>query len=390
MTRTVRVELGEHAYGVHIAPGLLERAGELVRASLRHTASRVLVVRDAGVADTDAGRLRGSLARAGFEVCELILTPREPDKSLGTLSIILEALARRRADRHDPVIALGGGIIGDLAGFAAAVYRRGVPFVQCPTTLLAMVDASVGGKTGVNFDVGGVLRKNFVGAFHQPAAVLIDPAVLATLPARELRCGMAECVKHGLIGAHAGEPALLEWTRANTDAILALAPEKLTELIARNVAVKAAIVAVDEHEEADDTAGGRALLNLGHTFGHAIETIPHLSPDGDPSHAPLRHGEAVALGLIAAARCAVVLGLCDASLSGEVAELLARIGLPVAVANLPESGDVISRMGHDKKVIGGRMRLVLPLNKGYARIVANPPIEAVGASIEGIRLRDIT
>ncbi len=278
-------------------------------------------------------------------------------------------------------------MVGDLAGFAAATYRRGVPVIQCPTTLLAMVDASVGGKTGVNLDLGTSeapdLKKNAVGAFHQPSLVLADTDSLGSLAPRHLRAGLAECIKHGMIAADAGDPGLLAWIGKNLNGLLGLDRALVTELVTRNVAVKARIVAGDEREE--NSSGGRAILNLGHTFGHAIETLPGLSPDRNMANAPLLHGEAVALGLVAAAACSAKLGLCPLGLLDQVGDLLTRAGLPTKVAGLPSDEAIITLMGHDKKAMGGAMRLVLPVGGGRAMVVANPAREGVAAGLAAIR-----
>jgi 3-dehydroquinate synthase len=290
-----------------------------------------------------------------------------------------------RHERTQPLVALGGGLVGDLAGFTAATYRRGVPLIQCPTTLLAMADASIGGKTGVNIDLGGEggLKKNMAGAFHQPALVLIDPDLLRSLAPRQFRAGLAECVKHGLIGAAAGDPGLFRWTAEHLVGLLALDPPCVAELVARNIAVKAAIASPDEREERPD--GGRILLNLGHTFAHAIETLPHLTPDGDPTKAPLLHGEAVALGLVAAAETARELDLCGAAEVDQLLSVLSRSGLPVEINGLPPAARLIELMGFDKKVASGRLRLVLPTGTGHATVVSNPPIAAINAGLEAIR-----
>ncbi|MCA9311220.1 MAG: iron-containing alcohol dehydrogenase, partial [Phycisphaerales bacterium] len=258
------VQLAERSYDIVVGAGVLDELGPRAKALVpgRHA----FLVTDHNLPRSTIARARTSLEAAGFRVTEASANATEPEKSLATVERLLEAVGRARLERRDPVIALGGGIVGDVTGFVAASYRRGVPFIQCPTTLLAMVDASVGGKTGVNLVIGGALRKNMVGAFWQPRTVLADIATLASLPERERRAGLAECLKHGLICA-ATDPALFDWTVAHADAIARLDAPALTELVTRNVAVKAAVVAGDEREEA--SSGGRALLNLGHTFGHA-------------------------------------------------------------------------------------------------------------------------
>ncbi len=380
---TVRVDLGDRAYPVLIGPAVLASAADALGRALGQLPLRAGLVVDLGAAD-HAARAERALASAGVEPVRVEVEPSERAKSLASLETILVALARARLERGEPVVAVGGGIVGDLAGFAAACYRRGVPALQCPTTLLAMVDASVGGKTGVNLDLGeaGGLAKNMAGAFHQPLAVLADIDTLATLPKRHLRAGLAECVKHALISADFGDAAYLDWIAASIDAILALDPDAVTELVRRSVQIKARVVAGDEREEA---RLGRALLNLGHTFAHAIETLPWLTPDGDPANAPLQHGEAVAVGLIAACRCSERLSLCDPSLGDEAEAILRRIGLPTRLAGLPDDSTLASLMGGDKKVHGGRLRLVLPTERGRATVVDDPPAHAVLAGIGAVR-----
>lgn len=384
MRRTVRVELGPRSYDVIIGAGALAEVGaRSLDAAVRP--ARAMIVHDDALPAELCLSVCASVRSAGM-TCETVAThASEPDKSLARLAPILGALARARLERRDILVALGGGIVGDLAGFAAAVYRRGIPFIQCPTTLLAMVDASVGGKTGVNLEVGGGLRKNMAGAFHQPRAVIADVSALATLPARHFRAGLAECIKHALIAGDQGDPALLDWAEASLPAILRREAGALVELIARNVAVKARVVSGDEFETAPDEQGGRAILNLGHTFGHAIETLPALSPDGDPAHAPLHHGEAVALGLVAAAACAGRLGLADPTLARRVVAILTTAGLPTKARGLPSNRQVMDLMSHDKKVAGGKLRLVLPTDPGHAKVVADPPAAAVEAGLDAIR-----
>jgi 3-dehydroquinate synthetase len=384
-TRSIPVPLGDRAYEVRIGPGILANLGAWTAALTR--GRRAFLIADPNLPSATVATATASLTSAGFTVAPASLRATEPDKSLDSAARLLAEIAEQRLDRLDPVIALGGGIVGDVGGFVAAIYRRGVPIIQCPTTLLSMVDASVGGKTGVNLrtrapgDAG--LKKNLVGAFHQPVLVAADVSTLASLPDRELRCGLAECVKHGLIAAPGDGGALLDWTEAALARILTRDPAALAELVARNVRVKASIVGQDEREDPDKDV--RALLNLGHTFGHAIETLPGLSPDGNPAHAPLHHGEAVALGLVAAARCAQNLGLCDKAVGDRLTSLLTRIGLPVRIPGLPEAGTVIAAMRYDKKVLGGRLRLVLPTSSGV-RVVDDPGEAAIRAGIAAIRV----
>lgn len=389
--REVRVTLGARGYSVLVEPGALQRLGEIV-AGLLPGVGRGFVVFDEGLPEAVPAAVVASLSAAGITAPTFGIRPSERAKSLATLGRILEELTGARHERREPVIALGGGIVGDLAGFAAGVYRRGVPIVQCPTTLLAMVDASVGGKTGVNLDLGGDgggedLKKNMVGVFHQPVAVVADVSMLASLPARDLRSGLAECVKHGMLSAEWGDGGLLDWTEANLGSILAREPGTLVELVARNVGVKAAVVGSDEREEADPADGGRAILNLGHTFAHAIETLPGLSSDDDPRNAPLQHGEAVGLGLVAACRCAEAMNpsLRVERIGDRIVALLGRIGLPTRVTGLPDRDRILWLMTHDKKVSGGVLRVILPSGRGSARVVEGPPPSALAAGVDAIR-----
>jgi 3-dehydroquinate synthase len=333
---------------------------------------RVLVVHDGALPHACVAQVTRGAARAGAQVHTLALRATEAGKSLASAEKVCGAAAGARLERGDLMVALGGGVIGDLAGFAAAIYRRGVRFVQCPTTLLSMVDASVGGKTGVNLRVGGALQKNMAGAFHQPSRVVADVATLASLPRREMASGLAECVKHGLIGGGLGEPDLLLWTGARAPRVLALHAPSVSELVHRNVRLKARVVAGDERETASSRQGGRMLLNLGHTFGHAIETLPRLTRVRAGlalGSGHLLHGEAVALGLVAACRVSEELGLSDRGLSARVIEALERCELPTGVRGLPAPGAVIDAMRADKKVAGGRLRLVLPVRAMKARVV---------------------
>ena len=276
---TVTLELPHHAYDVLIDAGLLKSLGKLVR-EINRGAKAALII-DKNIEKSHGRVAARSLSAADFDCVVGVMPPGEDYKTLGTVRGLYEVLLDAKLERQSPVVALGGGITGDTVGFVAATYLRGVPFVQVPTTLLAMVDASVGGKVGVNMPQG----KNLIGAFHQPTRVVIDPDVLMTLPERELRCGMAECIKHGVIR----DPELLDWTIAHAKAIANLDSATMVELVARNVAIKAGVVIRDEKE-----AGERAHLNFGHTFAHAIEAAGRYGEAFD-----IHHGEAVALGMVA-------------------------------------------------------------------------------------------
>jgi 3-dehydroquinate synthase len=372
----VTVNLGPRSYDVVIGSGTLASLGATVAGSAPAKPRRAVLAFDQGLPTKTVEVIERSIAAAGIALVRFGLTATEERKSLDQLAALLAFMAGERVERSEPLIALGGGIVGDLAGFAAASYRRGIPFVQCPTTLLSMVDASVGGKTGVNLPgPGQSLLKNMAGAFHQPRAVVIDVTTLNSLPDRHFRAGLAECIKHGMIAADWGDPSLAEWTAARLPRILARDSSALTELIARNVRIKAAVVQEDEREEAAD--GGRALLNLGHTFAHAIETIATLSPDGDPAHAPLLHGEAVALGLIAASATSEAAGHAPTGLRTATESRLSAAGLPTRIAGLPDAPELLARMAHDKKVSAGRLRLILPTAPGHAAVFEDVPESAV-------------
>jgi 3-dehydroquinate synthase len=358
--RTLRVALGNRAYEILIGPGLLEATG-LVSEQLANP--RVAIVSNTVVAPLYLERLAVPLRAIGIRTTEIILPDGEAYKNWETLNDIFDALLADRCDRTTTIIALGGGVIGDLAGFAAASYQRGVPFIQVPTTLLSQVDSSVGGKTGINHPRG----KNMVGAFWQPKLVLADTDTLATLPIRELSAGLAEVIKYGLIR----DLPFLEWLEANMERLMAREADALTHAIERSCANKAEVVAGDERETARD--GGRALLNLGHTFGHAIET--------GVGYGKWLHGEAVAAGTVMAAELSHRLGWLTASDVDRVRDLLTRAGLPAAGAKLGVER-YLDLMGHDKKVIAGRLRLVLLKRLGEAVTYADAPPADIRAAIE--------
>lgn len=381
------------AYEVRVGAGVATSFAADCARTIGHTPGRLFAALDDGVPESFTGPILASFESAGYAVTTHLVHATERTKSLETLGAMLEAVASAGLERRDPVLAIGGGIVGDVAGYAASSYRRGVPVIQCPTTLLAMVDASVGGKTGVNLTVrtnreGGAegeptLLKNMAGAFHQPRAVLADVSALDSLSDRHLRSGLAECLKHGLISGAWDDPELSSWMDEHANAIMARDRATLIECVSRNVAVKARVVAADEKERSD--TGGRALLNLGHTFAHAIETIPTLSPNSDPANAPLHHGEAVALGLVGASACAAAMGLVDPAHTERTIASVSACGLPVRVAGLPDDGALIARMRHDKKAAGGVLRLTLPTGDAEAALIADPPLDAVRAGWSRIR-----
>jgi 3-dehydroquinate synthase len=386
--RHIRIELPSRSYDVLIGAAVRYELAEAIRAAAPGAARAALFV-DEGIRQGSLiAALHMSLTRAGLTVLHdesMVLSPSESMKSLATVERLTAALSAYKLDRSDVAVVLGGGVLGDLVGFAASAYRRGIRWINLPSTLLAMVDASVGGKTGANLLVNGSLKKNMVGAFWQPAFVVADVDSLHTLDDRHFRAGLAECIKHGMLSAGWGDPDLGAWTAASLPAILKRDTGTLIELIARNVTVKAAVVGHDEREEAPDAERGRALLNLGHTFGHVIETLPHLSPDDNPANAPLHHGEAVALGLIAASAAAELLGIAPSGTLDRTFATLSAAGLPTAIAGLPPTPDLIALMQHDKKVARGQLRLVLPTQPGHCRVVSDPSPGAVEAGWQAIR-----
>jgi len=337
----IDVALGERRYPIRIGAGLLDEG--IWRGALR--GRHALVVTDDRVAPLYLARVERALGALTHD--SIVLPAGEASKTLEHTARVLDALARLGASRDAAVIALGGGVVGDLAGFAAATWMRGVDFVQLPTTLLAMVDSSVGGKTGVNIAAG----KNLVGAFHQPRAVFIDTATLATLPGREYAAGLAEVVKYGAIG----DADFFAWLEANADALEARDGDALAEAIGFSCRYKAGVVARDEREQ-----GERALLNFGHTFGHALEA--------ERGYGDLLHGEAVAIGMVLAAKLSAALGRAPAEDADRLARLLSRFGLPVAPPRA-DADALLARMRLDKKNVSGRLRLILWRGIGKAEIV---------------------
>jgi 3-dehydroquinate synthase len=346
----LEVKLGRRSYPILIGPGLL---GESETLSAHTGAPKLLVVTDDVVAPLWLPRLEQGLAGRALETC--ILPGGEEQKTLGNVATIIDALVAARLNRDGMVLALGGGVIGDVAGFAAASYQRGIAIVQLPTTLLAQVDSSVGGKTGVNHPGG----KNLIGAFHQPAAVITDTDTLATLPDRHLRAGIAEIVKAAL----AADAGLFAWLEANVQKLLAQDAPALEHAIRGACEIKAAIVGQDERER-----GRRAILNLGHTFGHAIET--------GAGFGQVLHGEAVAAGIVLAAELSARAGRLAGAEALRIRELLLSAGLPVDPPRLGRAR-MLELMRMDKKVEGGRIRLVLLDGIGQATVTADYPRDAL-------------
>ena len=343
---TVIVDIGDRSYPILIGERLLGRV-DLIAPYV--TQKRIALVTNSVVAPLYLERFAALLAQAGFDVISVVLPDGEAHKNWETLNLIFDALLKNRCERGTTVVALGGGVIGDLAGFAAATYQRGVPYIQVPTTLLAQVDSSVGGKTAINHPLG----KNMIGAIYQPRLVLSDITTLSTLPARELSAGLAEIVKYGLIM----DRSLFEWLEGNMERLRGRDSSALGYAIQRSCEIKAAVVAADERE-----LGQRVLLNLGHTFGHAIET--------GLGYGIWLHGEAVAAGIVLAARLSERMGHLHARDVKRIAELLGRAGLPTEAPAL-EGNRYLELMGHDKKVKDGRLRLVLLRAIGEAYVTSD-------------------
>ncbi|MDP5238609.1 3-dehydroquinate synthase [Uliginosibacterium sp. 31-16] len=355
--RTVNVALAERAYPIRIGQNLLSKP-ELILPYLR--SPRVAIVTNEVVAPLLLIRLVEGLTEAGVQVTSIILPDGESRKDWSTLNQIFDGLLGARCERTTTLIALGGGVIGDMAGFAAATYQRGVPFIQIPTTLLSQVDSSVGGKTAINHPLG----KNMIGAFYQPRLVLADIDTLQTLPDAELKAGLAEVIKYGFIR----DLPFLEWLEANIDAILAKDPAALAYAVERSCINKAEVVANDETEQ-----GERALLNLGHTFGHAIEA--------GLGFGAWLHGEAVAAGTVMAAELSARLGLLEARDVARVRKILERAGLPVIGPKLGAER-YIDLMRHDKKVESGRLRLILLKAIGQGIIHDSASLDDIEAAID--------
>ena len=358
MTKTITVGLGDRAYDIHVGAGLLARAGELLKPLAK---GLVPVVTDEHVAALHLQPLLASLKAAGIEARSIVMTPGEVSKSFAGLEKLSGELLDMGIDRKGLVIALGGGVIGDLTGFAAGVLKRGVAFAQIPTTLLSQVDSSVGGKTAINARQG----KNLIGLFHQPRIVGADTALLATLPRRELLAGYAEVVKYGALG----DADFFNWLEANASKALDGENDAIIHAVAHSCRMKADIVARDERE-----TGDRALLNLGHTFGHALEAATGFSNR-------LVHGEGVAVGMALAFRLSVNLGLAPGQDADRFIRHLKAIGLPAAIADIPgpraSADELIGHMAHDKKVSDGKLTFILLRGLGQAFVTRDVPIAAV-------------
>ncbi|MES2996111.1 MAG: 3-dehydroquinate synthase [Verrucomicrobiota bacterium] len=357
---SVNIDLGDRSYPVLVEPGLLHRVGELLHGH-GFSGRKIAVISDETVARHHAAALFAALEPAGFEHSLHTVPAGEPSKSISHLEDVCRAMIRTGHDRKSVIVALGGGVVGDLAGFVASVFYRGIPFVQIPTTIVSQVDSSVGGKTGVNVAEG----KNLLGCFHQPALVLVDPETLRTLPDREFHEGFAEVLKHAAIR---DAPMLAE--------LAALDPESRdvpAELIARNIAIKARIVEVDEHE----TLGVRALLNFGHTIGHGIEAAV---PYGE-----MLHGEAISLGIRAALFLSQKHAGLSASDAAEIESLLRRFHLPLILPAATTTDMVMEKLARDKKFDAGKIRFVVLDSPGHARVTAAITAEDLRAAISHLR-----
>lgn len=353
----VDVDLGERRYPIYIGSGALAAGcGYVAAASFSR---RVLVVTDDIVAGLYARHVQNALAARGFTVVLQAVAAGETAKTMENAAALYTAAIDGGLDRRAPVLALGGGVVGDLAGFVAATLYRGVPFIQLPTTLLAQVDSSVGGKVAVNHLAG----KNLIGAFYQPTAVFADTDVLASLPPREIRTGLAEVIKYGLIAA----PPVFTYLAEHTADILAARPDRLAWLVEQSCRIKAAVVAQDERDE-----GRRAILNFGHTVGHAVERCA--------GYGRYTHGEAVAIGMYAAAVLSHYLGLCRHGVVRQVNDILCRYGLPVTATGLNQD-DLLAALGHDKKNIAGRLHWILLKDIGQVMVSADVPEDAVRQAV---------
>jgi len=345
---TVKVDLGARSYEIIIESGILSKAGDLIADVLNGRTA--LVVTEARIGELYGRDALDSLRAAGFQVFVAETSGGEKSKTLETATELYNRLLDARIDRSGVLITLGGGVVGDISGFVAATYLRGIDFVQIPTTLLAQVDASIGGKVGVDLPRG----KNLVGAFYQPKMVIIDPNLLATLPYRELASGLAEIIKHGII---AGQE-LFDFIRSRTDELRRLDRNTLETVITRSCEIKAGVVSRDERE-----SGIRAILNFGHTIGHGIEAAT--------GYARYTHGEAVSIGMVTAALIAEIIGLAERGISAEIAGALEPLGLPVAIDHTVDQEEVIRAIRYDKKFLHGKFRFVLPKRIGEVEICDN-------------------
>ncbi|WP_337177456.1 3-dehydroquinate synthase [Paludisphaera sp.] len=369
-TTTVPVALGDRSYDVFVAEGGWDALPARLDAALRRTwagksCRKALIITDSNVAALAyPGLTRDALAAIGIDATAAVVPAGEASKSLDVAATLFEKLVAMAADRHALVVPVGGGVMGDLGGFVAATFARGLPLFMVPTTLLSQVDSAVGGKVGVNLPK----VKNIVGAFHQPVAVWIDVATNGDLPDRELRCGLAEVVKYGVIL----DAPFFEELEADADAILARRPDRLRRIVARSCELKADVVSKDEREQ----TGLRAVLNFGHTIGHGVEATAGYG-------GAFQHGEAVAVGMVAESRLAERLGWVDAAFTERLVRLLARFGLPTSLSGLDPAA-ILESMGRDKKNKGGRVRLVLPRRMGHVELTDAPSADDLRSLLEDL------
>jgi len=358
-SHTYNVNLGPRSYDIHIEPGCLDRLGSAM-VELFSSPTRCMIISNVTIAPLYLQRVRASLEQAGWQVSECILPDGERYKTMQSFEMIMDALMQAKLSRNEPVIALGGGVVGDMSGFAASCYRRGIPFIQVPTTVLAQVDSSVGGKTAINHPHG----KNMIGAFYQPKLVWIDPLVLHTLDIREVRAGIAEAIKYGLIR----DAGLFDWMQNNLEAALNLDGDVLASMIHTSCRHKAEVVMADETEQ-----GMRALLNLGHTFGHAIESMTHYNT--------FLHGEAVAMGTLMAARLSEQLAYAPAGTETRIRKCYEAADLPTSIPSFTADA-WLDAMGHDKKNVGSRIRYILLREIGDAFLAEDVAPDAIKTLIQ--------
>ncbi len=355
----VKVRLGERSYRIYLGNGILKNTADYISGFAR--GERVGVITNPKIKNLFGKKIASSLKKAGFKHEFITIPDGEKYKTLAAISRIYDRLVAARFDRADTILALGGGVVGDMAGFAAGTYMRGIDYVQIPTTLLAQVDSSVGGKTGVDHKKG----KNLIGAFHQPKAVVCDMAALKSLSDREYRCGLAEVIKYGVIRS----ASLFRFMEESVEKVLERKNKTLLRIVKESCRIKARVVEEDERE-----GGIRAILNYGHTFAHGIETALN--------YKKIKHGEAVAIGMVMAANLSYSAGFSSAADAGRIENLVKAYGLPTRLPKGLDSKRVIDGMGHDKKVLSGKRRLIVFGKIGRALICENPPLRKISESIE--------
>jgi 3-dehydroquinate synthase len=360
--KTVEVKLADRSYPILIESGCLDRAGQVARRALGEKARQAVIISNPTVDRLFGDRVRRTFQSAGFRTHRLLLGDGERFKTLKTAQSLYSKLIEKRMERSDVIVALGGGVIGDVAGFVAATYLRGIRLIQVPTTLLAQIDSSVGGKTAVNHPLG----KNLIGVFHQPSLVVIDPEVLSTLPPREMQAGLYEAVKYGVIE----DSALFYRIEREVDRLKRFDSNELTHLIGRSCEIKARVVRVDEREQ-----GLRRILNFGHTVGHAIEAVTH--------YRRFLHGEAVGHGMRAASRIAESIGLLGKDQRNAIETTIKRIGRLPGTKSLA-IGDIMSAMQHDKKAEAGHLTFVLPVEIGRVVVRSDVPLRVVRSALRDL------